>query len=234
MKMIVLVLIGLCLGSWFNVITSRKDWYKGRSKCDNCRTVIKWYDLIPIVSYCLLLGKCRKCKAKINVKHLISEMLLGIGFGVVSALDLSFFDSVIAYITILSLGFNSVMDLNQHKMEAITNYLAILIIGYLRLRQYWNTDVLTIYITIFVLLCLTFIIFYIAFEGKVGFGDFEALMLVLLSCGYWNGIYVLFYSAIVSAFYIAPLLLLKKISLKQALPLLPFMYLGYLTNLILM
>jgi prepilin signal peptidase PulO-like enzyme (type II secretory pathway) len=182
----------------------------------------------------LLLGKCRKCKARIDMKHLISELILGIGFGVVSALNLSFFDSVIAYITIASLGFNSVMDLNQHKMEAITNYVAMLIIGYLRIKQYWNTDVLTIYSIIFVLLYLTFVIFYVAFEGKVGFGDFEALMLVLLSCGYWNGIYVLFYSAIISIFYIAPMLILKKIELKQALPLLPFMYLGYLTNLILM
>jgi leader peptidase (prepilin peptidase)/N-methyltransferase len=50
---------------------------KGRSHCPNCDNVIKQYDLIPILSYILLGGKCRNCKAKISVRYPVVEFLTG-------------------------------------------------------------------------------------------------------------------------------------------------------------
>lgn len=231
-KIILLSLLGLCFGSFFNVVVSRDDWYKNRSRCDGCGKVLKWYDLVPVISYLMLGGKCRYCKSKISLTHLLSETLLGIGFGVIALLNLSLLDSIIAWVTIISLGFNSVMDINKYQMEAISNYAAMLIIGILRIVQLWNTSLLWISLGIFILLYLAFIVCYIAFEKKIGFGDFEALMMIFLSCGYLGGIYVVFYTGIISLVFILPMLVLKKITLKDALPLLPFMYLGYLANLI--
>ncbi|MGM9959012.1 MAG: prepilin peptidase [Erysipelotrichaceae bacterium] len=39
----------------------------GHSKCDCCGSVIKWYDLVPVLSYLFLKGKCRNCGSKVPV-----------------------------------------------------------------------------------------------------------------------------------------------------------------------
>jgi len=49
---------------------------KPRSHCTNCNHTLKWYELIPIVSYLLQHGKCRKCQTKIGVSSLIAEISL--------------------------------------------------------------------------------------------------------------------------------------------------------------
>ena len=56
-------LIGMCVASFMNVVIDRvprnESFVKGRSHCDYCGETLKWYDLIPIVSYIFLRGKCR-------------------------------------------------------------------------------------------------------------------------------------------------------------------------------
>ncbi len=43
-----------------------------------CGNVIRWYDLVPVISYLLLGGKCRNCGAKISIQYPIVEILNGI------------------------------------------------------------------------------------------------------------------------------------------------------------
>ena len=47
-----------------------------RSHCLNCGYQLKWFDLIPIVSWLSLGGKCRKCRSKIGALEFISEILI--------------------------------------------------------------------------------------------------------------------------------------------------------------
>lgn len=51
-----------------------------RSFCPHCKTTLRWYDLIPILSYLFLKGKCRSCGAKISVRYPIIELICGGGF----------------------------------------------------------------------------------------------------------------------------------------------------------
>lgn len=73
--------IGLTIGSFLNVVAlrllSEKDFIKGRSKCPKCENLIAWYDNIPVLSYILLLGKCRKCGEKISLQYPIVEIFTG-------------------------------------------------------------------------------------------------------------------------------------------------------------
>ena len=59
-------------GSFANVciyrLPKKQDVVSGRSYCPKCKKKIVWYDNIPIISYFLLGGKCRKCKKKILPK----------------------------------------------------------------------------------------------------------------------------------------------------------------------
>jgi leader peptidase (prepilin peptidase) / N-methyltransferase len=77
-------LFGLAFGSFLNVCIYRMP--KGlsvvtpRSACPACRQPIAWYDNLPALSWLLLAGRCRNCKAKISSRYLLLELLTGFLF----------------------------------------------------------------------------------------------------------------------------------------------------------
>jgi len=52
----------------------------GRSACPQCRATIAWYDNIPVVSWLVLLGRCRRCRTPITPRYLFVELLTAILF----------------------------------------------------------------------------------------------------------------------------------------------------------
>ncbi|MFA5800001.1 MAG: prepilin peptidase [Candidatus Peribacteraceae bacterium] len=71
------VLLGLAVGSFGNVLLVRLKsgeslW--GRSRCVSCRRTIPWYDLLPVVSYVFLWGRCRKCHTHISLQYSLVEL----------------------------------------------------------------------------------------------------------------------------------------------------------------
>ncbi len=69
---------GLAIGSFLNVIASRVPIHKpigtSRSVCMSCDAQIRGYDNIPLVSYLVLRGRCRDCKATIPVRYPLVEL----------------------------------------------------------------------------------------------------------------------------------------------------------------
>jgi len=68
------------LGSFLNVVMARLPekgmfFSNKRSFCPACSETIKWYDLFPVISWFILLGKCRSCKAQISFRYPIVELL---------------------------------------------------------------------------------------------------------------------------------------------------------------
>lgn len=72
-------LIGLCVGSFLNVVIYRlpngMNLSKPASHCTTCDYTLKWYDNIPVLSYLMLGGKCRKCKERISPRYMIVELV---------------------------------------------------------------------------------------------------------------------------------------------------------------
>jgi leader peptidase (prepilin peptidase)/N-methyltransferase len=83
-KVVALVagLFGLLLGSFMNVCTLRwptdQSVIKPPSHCPACQSPIRWYDNIPVVSYLLLRGRCRSCKAVISAQYPLIELAIGL------------------------------------------------------------------------------------------------------------------------------------------------------------
>lgn len=79
------VIIGLCLGSFFNVVIlrslSNESIIYPPSKCPKCGNRLKPWHNIPILSYLFLRGKCAFCKEKISIQYPIVEFLTGLLFG---------------------------------------------------------------------------------------------------------------------------------------------------------
>ena len=75
---------GAIFGSFYGVVGTRlpegKSIVKPRSYCPNCKHELNWYDLIPILSFVITLGKCRYCKKKISISYPATEIITGILF----------------------------------------------------------------------------------------------------------------------------------------------------------
>lgn len=72
-------LFGLCIGSFLNVVIYRlpegMSLSKPASHCTTCDYTLKWYDNIPVLSYLILGGKCRKCGKSISPRYIGVELL---------------------------------------------------------------------------------------------------------------------------------------------------------------
>lgn len=76
-------LVGACWGSFLNVVACRlliSASLTGRSRCPQCRTSISWFDLIPVVSFCVLGGRCRSCHARISWLYPCIELVTALVF----------------------------------------------------------------------------------------------------------------------------------------------------------
>ena len=81
---IYIFIIGLLIGSFLNVCIYRLPRHESivvdSSHCTKCGMKIKWYDLIPVLSYLILMGKCRYCKEKISLQYPCIEFINGIAY----------------------------------------------------------------------------------------------------------------------------------------------------------
>ncbi|WP_417685597.1 prepilin peptidase [Pseudidiomarina gelatinasegens] len=103
------LLLGLVVGSFLNVVIGRfpvmmqRQWQREcaevsgttpeaqvpfnlatpNSHCPKCKTPIKWYDNIPVISWLLLRAKCRSCGTGISVRYPLIELLTGIVFALI-------------------------------------------------------------------------------------------------------------------------------------------------------
>jgi len=75
-------IFGVCIGSFLNVCIYRlplgESLIKSNSHCMTCGTPIRKRDLIPVISWCILRGKCHACGAKISPRYTVVELLNGI------------------------------------------------------------------------------------------------------------------------------------------------------------
>ena len=77
-------IFGLSVGSFLNVVICRLETgesiISSRSHCPQCGAVLKWYDLIPLLSFIFLFGKCRFCRKKISWQYPAVEIATGLLF----------------------------------------------------------------------------------------------------------------------------------------------------------
>ena len=79
--LIMLTLVGLCVGSFCNVLIYRipkgEEFVKTPSHCMNCGHTLAWYENIPVISWLLQHGKCRACGVKLSAQYPVVEAMNG-------------------------------------------------------------------------------------------------------------------------------------------------------------
>lgn len=106
MTYILIFIIGLLLGSFYNVCIYRIPRAESiafpPSHCTACNTRLKWFDLIPVFSYLFLKGGCRYCRVKISLQYPLVELLTGAAF-LVSFIKFGFSWAFVTGIVLISI-----------------------------------------------------------------------------------------------------------------------------------
>jgi len=129
---------GAILGSFLNALSFRFNTGRtmgGRSRCMHCRHVLGAMDLIPVVSYLLLGGKCRYCGARISMQYPLVEILaamLSVGVYVLNPLPTAYALFLLIWLTILFIG---VYDL-RHTIIPWTCSISLMVLTFLSLFLY--------------------------------------------------------------------------------------------------
>ena len=130
--LIMFFILGLVFGSFYNVVgfrlCNKESLVKPRSHCPKCNHVLKAGELIPVISYIIQGGRCRKCKAKISVFYPMIELFTGLLFSI------SYYSFGFSYDLLMALTLSSmfviivVTDLNYYIIpDEINIFFAVLI-----------------------------------------------------------------------------------------------------------
>lgn len=224
-------LLGTLIGSFLNVciyrIPRKEDIVYTPSHCFNCSNPIKWYDLVPVVSYILLLGKCRHCKTKISLQYPIIELLNGAAY----------------------MGIFCIYGLSKETFIYSALFSILLVIALIDLKHFIIPNGLVIALTVLALInlaldypnwlnyvigffCVSLILLGIAVitRGKMGGGDIKLMAAAGLLLGWQHILLALMLGSIIGAFIGIVLIATKVITRKQMIPFGPFLSLGIMLS----
>ncbi len=247
-----LFLLGLSVGSFLNVLIDRlprdESVLKGRSYCESCRKILKWYDLIPVISFIILKGRCRYCRSPISVYYPIVEVITGITFVLVYSYLLNpanfqfsvfSFQFILNYLYHLFIASSLIVifftDLKYGILPDKIVYPAIVIaiIYNLQLTINNNSNNLTIqqlsnHLFSAIFSFLFFLFLYFITKGKgMGFGDVKLVFLLGIFLGFPKIVVALYVAFLTGAIIGSILIIWKKKRFKGAtIPFGPFLVLG--------
>jgi len=241
-------ILGLFVGSFLNVLVDRlprnENVIKGRSYCESCKKELKWFDLIPVLSFVFLKGRCRFCKAELSLYYPIIELTTGIMFVLTYAFvssqfiiyHLSFIIPILYYLFIVSSFI--VVFFTDLKYEIISDKILLpaIVVTFLYLLII-NPSSLIINLFSGVVTFLFFVIIYLVFsfltkKESMGGGDIKLTFLLGLFLGFPNIIVGLYLAFLTGALAGIILIIWKKKSFRGAtLPFGPFLILGAIVSL---
>ena len=218
-------ILGTVFGSFINCqayrIAHGEKWWTGRSHCANCNHPLNALDLVPILSYLFLRGRCRYCKEKISPRYILTELMMGLLFvGLIfTAGELSFALLMNMGLVVILLGL-SLVDLdtmeipNGYILFGIFWWLGIVIAngvyqflhvtesvdkqGVLKASAYYFLWHLFAGVIIAgMILILSLIMDRLLQKESMGGGDIKLLFMVSLYLGIYQGLFMLIMSCLI-------------------------------------
>lgn len=231
-------LLGLSVGSFLNVFIDRlprgESPLSGRSRCDHCKRTLRWFELIPVVSFLLQAGCCRRCHQRLSLQYPLIELGTGLGFwliyrfGNVGSLGLIGSALLFSSFTVIA-----VADLKYHIIP--DSMLAVATMGLFCLAfspvlpvSFSNHPLSALGASVFF-----YTLFLVTHGRGMGFGDVKLAAVLGLWLGYPMIIIALYLAFLTGALVSVILILLKKKTLKSRIAFGPFLILGSLAALFL-
>ena len=231
--MIIFFILGLFMGSFYTVVGSRmprgESFIRGRSYCDHCHHTLSFFDMVPIVSYLFLRGKCRYCGAKFSSLSSWMEFFTGVLFAL-SYYTFHFHEGFFISLGIVSmLSILSVSDISYY---IIPDEVLIFFSGYFLILHTLYHGVISSLFSVLSGLLLFGIMYFIMILGNfifkketLGGGDIKLMFVVGLVLHPLVGILLIFLSSFI-ALPVSLLLLLKRG--ENLVPFGPFLLISFL------
>ena len=215
--LIIFFIFGSVMGSFYHVIATRLSnglsIVKPASHCEKCKHVLKWYELIPILSYIFQGGKCINCKTKLPLSYLLMELCTGILFAVCYHVFDTPLEIAVSIIFISSLIIIIISDIEYMIIldEVLIFSIASIIILYVIDLGLYQASIKILcgagsFVTMLLIKKLGDIIFK---QESLGGGDIKLMFLIGLVIGYAMSICNIFFATFI-AFPIALVLLITK------------------------
>jgi leader peptidase (prepilin peptidase)/N-methyltransferase len=235
---VIAAFFGLFIGSFLNVCIYRipRDLsivWPG-SKCPGCDTPIRAYDNMPVLSWIILLGKCRKCGQKISIRYPVVEALTGIISTVFFhkyGLTLQFF---IYYAFACALIVVTYIDLD---FQIIPDRISLggIVVGLVCV--YWlpvsyKDSLIGMALGGGILLIIIYGYYFLTGKQGMGGGDVKLLAMIGVFTGWQGVMFTLFASSLIGSVIGIAWVYLNRRDMKAAIPFGPFLSIGALIYLL--
>ena len=235
-------ILGLCVGSFLNVVIYRVpnklNLAKPDSHCPKCKNPIKWYDNIPVLSYIILGGKCRHCKERISIRYTIVEIVNALLWVLSVAM---FWEMNIFYTIIVALASSILLcvffvDL-EHMIIPDSFQVALLVVSIAGMfvtidpDNGWESKLIGFFVAGGIFLVLHYGSLMILKKEALGGGDVKLIAISGLLLGTIYSIMGIFIGSIIASLVLIFVKGVKHYSRDKEYPFAPFLVIGILLSL---
>jgi leader peptidase (prepilin peptidase) / N-methyltransferase len=228
MALMVVVVFGLVLGSFLNVVIARlperRSLWAPRSACPGCAASIVWYDNIPLLSFALLRGRCRACATPIPWRYPLVEAVTAVLFALAWLEFGPTLEFVVAAALLAALVAITAIDLRHQIIpDAITlpGILAGITANVATRHLSWADVALGI-----VLGGGVFFVIIVASRGGMGAGDMKLGAMLGAFLGWKIALFALMVAVVLGGVSAVALMAIGARNRKDAIPFGPFLALG--------
>jgi len=240
---ILVFITGTVFGSFLNVciyrIPLKKSLVYPPSECTSCGNRIKAYDLVPVLNYILLGGKCRHCRARISPRYPLVELLTGIillSLYIKFGFSFAFFAYSVLMMILIAVFFIDIdymiipdelviAGLIAGAAATAVNFIKPGVMNYGSDR--WWTPLIGLVLIPGILLLVAIIgMLVYKTDEAMGMGDVKLLAPIGLFLGWKLGLLALFLSVLTAGLTSIILIIMKKKSKKETIPFGPFIVTG--------
>lgn len=235
---VIFFILGTAVGSFLNVLIDRlpngENPFKGRSRCDYCNKALSPLDLVPVVSFLFLKGRCRYCKKKLSIQYPLVELVTGIIFVLcfwfVTYRELGISQvTIFSYISLLTIFCSFlVIFVADSKYQIIPDLM--LVGATIGLFFYWlSSNIVNLVSNVGsgVVGALFFLLIYAITRGKgMGMGDIKLAFVLGLFLGFPKIVVGVYLAFLTGAILGVILILIKKKSFGQRIAFGPFLIIG--------
>lgn len=245
MTYIILTILGLCFGSFIHAVMwrlhARRDFVKERSECEHCKHQLAWRDLLPVVSWLMLRGRCRYCRKPISIQHPLIELLMaGLFVGSYAVWPFGF-DTVglalfglwvIAMVMLVGLA---LYDLRWMLLPDVLVF-PLMVVGVAFGLLRWigleglaiGPALLEVVYGVASIAGVYMLLYAVSRGAWVGFGDVKLGVFMGAALGWQFGLVALVLANLIGCLVVVPGLLLRRIAVHSRIPFGPFLIAGFI------
>ena len=229
-----LLLIGAGMAGFLHMAAIRRArgdrCLSGRSRCPVCGSLLRFYELIPVVSWIFLAGRCRHCKAKIAVRFLIAELIGALSLPLIYLrFGVHYMTPIILIVTGLLFAI-AIIDITTRE---IPNGLIIALVPLAAAAAWAQPEIDVISRAIgFAVVSLPMFIMALIVHDSFGAGDIKLIAVCGFMMGWQGAVLAFVLAAVTGAVFATVLIIRKKLKRKELMPFGQFLCLGVYISLL--